>query len=392
MLTFYKQVLAYLLALLFASLLVMSIGLENSILQEPLLPAAESVYPWQVFANSDAGNGGSSIISLHSTEWELDFEFLLNNDVQHPFASAVLEFDRSDPHYFTDLSHYSTLAFEVRCRPRNVLQLSLQTFDENITRLDEVLSFRIPAVFFSCDEKPRHMEIDLHTLEVPEWWLQYNKLELSDGQYDLRKVRNIAFTATSQSPMHTSADVVIEHLELRGRRWLSVYVAGVSCLLLWIGFVGWFFRQYKVALTSDIQEKLIKDRPLIAYQQLSIEPQNDREKNSVLRFMATEYANSELSVDVAVNSLGVSRNKINDILKEQLGMTFNVYLNKLRLTEAARLLTENKEANITEIAYSVGYNNVSYFNKLFKNEYGCTPKTFKNLSHIDKPNQADMPK
>lgn len=385
MLTFYKKVLAYFVVLLLASLLALTIGLKSSVLRAPLLPASDSEHRWQAFANSDVSTGGSSSISLNSMEWDLDFDFMLTSDVQHPFASLVLEFDRDeDPRQFTDLSAYSTLAFEVRCRPRNVMQIALQTFDENITRLDEVLSFRIPTAFFSCDEKPRHLEIDLHTLEIPEWWLQYNKLELSDGQYDLRKVRNIAFTATSQSPMNTAADVVIEHLELRGRQWQNVYLAAFVCLVMWVGFIVWFFRQYKVALTADIREKIIKDRPLIAYQQLSIEPQNDREKNAVLRFMATEYANSELSVEVAVNSLGVSRNKINDILKEQLGMTFNVYLNKLRLTEAARLLTENKEANITEIAYSVGYNNVSYFNKLFKNEYGCTPKTFKNLAQSDK--------
>jgi len=34
---------------------------------------------------------------------------------------------------------------------------------------------------------------------------------------------------------------------------------------------------------------------------------------------------------------------------------------------------------VAEIAYAVGYRNVSYFNKLFKEEYGCTPKTFRKL-------------
>ena len=72
---------------------------------------------------------------------------------------------------------------------------------------------------------------------------------------------------------------------------------------------------------------------------------------------------------------------------EELGLTFSSYLNKLRLTEAARLLAENEDANVSEIAYSVGYNNVTYFNKLFKQEYGCAPKTFKSLtqSHADEP-------
>ena len=61
-------------------------------------------------------------------------------------------------------------------------------------------------------------------------------------------------------------------------------------------------------------------------------------------------------------------------------MTFNRYVNKLRLTEVARLLKENTGEPIAEIAYSVGYGNVSYFNKLFKEEYGCTPKAFRTLA------------
>ena len=95
--------------------------------------------------------------------------------------------------------------------------------------------------------------------------------------------------------------------------------------------------------------------------------------------MATEYANPDISLESVTLSLGINRTKINEILKEELALTFTAYLNKLRLTEAARLLSENEDANVSEIAYLVGYNNVSYFNKLFKNEYGCTPKTFKTL-------------
>jgi YesN/AraC family two-component response regulator len=97
--------------------------------------------------------------------------------------------------------------------------------------------------------------------------------------------------------------------------------------------------------------------------------------------MATEYANPDLDVETIVNAIGVNRTKVNDILKSELGFTFSTYLNKLRLTEASRLLSEKDEANVAEIAYSVGYKNVSYFNKLFKEEYGCTPKTFKSLTN-----------
>jgi AraC-like DNA-binding protein len=61
-------------------------------------------------------------------------------------------------------------------------------------------------------------------------------------------------------------------------------------------------------------------------------------------------------------------------------MTFTSYLKKLRLTEAARLLTNKAGATVAEIARSVGYANSAYFNKIFKEEYGCSPRQFRNLA------------
>jgi AraC-like DNA-binding protein len=100
----------------------------------------------------------------------------------------------------------------------------------------------------------------------------------------------------------------------------------------------------------------------------------------VLKYIATNYTNPELELESVVAGTGANRNKVNELLKTELGMTFTGYVNKLRLTEAARLLTEKSTATVAEIAYSVGYANVSYFNRLFKEEYGCTPKAFRTLA------------
>ena len=45
--------------------------------------------------------------------------------------------------------------------------------------------------------------------------------------------------------------------------------------------------------------------------------------------------------------------------------------------------------SVAEVAYSVGYANVSYFNKLFKEEYGCTPKVFKTVATTTSQEQHD---
>jgi AraC-like DNA-binding protein len=118
----------------------------------------------------------------------------------------------------------------------------------------------------------------------------------------------------------------------------------------------------------------------VAYRELTLEPFRDKEKAAILQFIGTHYTDPELNMATVAARIGADREKINEILKTELGMTFTGYANKLRLTEAARLLKDNDGTPIADIAYSVGYANVSYFNKLFKEEYGCTPGAFRRLA------------
>jgi AraC-like DNA-binding protein len=58
--------------------------------------------------------------------------------------------------------------------------------------------------------------------------------------------------------------------------------------------------------------------------------------------------------------------------KEQFGMDFREYLLRYRIREACRLLS-NPNASITEIGYSVGFSEPSYFTKMFKKYVGRRP-------------------
>ncbi len=54
-------------------------------------------------------------------------------------------------------------------------------------------------------------------------------------------------------------------------------------------------------------------------------------------------------------------------------MTPNDYLTNLKLNEVARFL---KFSSVTEVAYDLGYENISHFIKLFKKKFGLTPKQY----------------
>jgi AraC-like DNA-binding protein len=264
------------------------------------------------------------------------------------------------------------------------MQFSISTFDDKVSKPGELLTYRSPGTFFSCNEHGVPVSLDLRRMTIPYWWYSLMKVDVSSNDYALEKVGKVTFGTTSQTPFDTDAHVEISNITLRGydRRYIVALVVIVLAGI--IAFTVWFFRTHARMLAASLTTQMKKDLPLVAYRQLTAEPYRDKEKASVLKFIATNYTNPELDLESVVAGTGANRNKVNDLLKSELGMTFTGYLNKLRLTEAARLLTEKSAATVAEVAYSVGYANVSYFNKLFKEEYGCTPKAFRTLA----PQQA----
>lgn len=382
---FYKNT-----AMLFSVLVVFTslagyVCIKRSYLSDVLLPVHKSAIPWKVRTGTDAQDGGSSSISVNDSTYSLDFDFRVMKGADYPYVSFGLDF--KPPGQLVDLSNYTALTFSVLCRPHNVFNFSLLTFDDRITKLNDPLSFRTPTEFFSCDDAWKQVRIDIKHMKVPEWWLAFHHLELSNREYRLDRVLGVSFGITGQSPFDMPSNIRISELILQGRDWRYVYAWCLLAGLIWGAFIFWFFKYHTNYLIADFKQKMRRNRPLLICRELSVEPQKDREKALLLQFVATEYANPDLSLEKLIAGLGISRTKINEILKKEFGFTFTVYLNKLRLTEAARLLSEKGSAGVGEIAYSVGYNNVSYFNKLFKNEYGCSPKKFKNIC---RSNKADV--
>lgn len=378
---FYNKALIGLLCLLTASLLAGYGCIERSHLHVALLPMGESAFPWRAEASSDATEGGSSTIGIHADQSRLRFHFAIAKTVDYPFAAAALAFtDSAGKAAAVDLSRFTSISFRARCSPANTLALAVPTFDAAISTPGNLLSYRTPSAFFSCNESGAPVELDLTRLETPQWWFDMFKLDLSRKAYKLDQVPKISIGTTFQSPAHKGSMVELAEITLHGRDDRYLYLFGGFLIIVWAGYGYWFFRRHTRTLIGEVKDKLQRDLPLVAYQQLSLEPYRDKEKSTILRCIATGYANADLDLDTFVTQTGVNRNKINDILKAELGYTFTAYLNKLRLTEAARLLAEKDGANVAEIAYSVGYKNVSYFNKLFKEEYSCTPRAFRTLS------------
>jgi AraC-like DNA-binding protein len=384
---FFKKALLALIGLVVVDALLALFLVYQSYLSVSLLVADKQQAGWHYTTNVDTEIGGTSTVRIADRQRkQLRFDFRLTDVGKYPFASAgmVLQDARGRP-ALVDWTKYTDITFLARCAPANSMIFAISTFDEAISKAGDFLTYRPPGTYFSCNDRGVPVSLDLTRLAIPDWWFYSAKLDLSHQGYELNKVSRFVFGTSSQSPHNVDSYLDISELTLHGRDYRYIVVLVLLLLASWAAFAWWFFRAHSHALTVNLNSRMKKDLPLVAYRQLTLEPYKDKEKASILKFIATNFTNPEMDLEFVVSSTGTNRNKVNEVLKTELGMTFTSYLNKLRLTEAARLLLEMATATIAEIAYSVGYSNVSYFNKLFKEEYGCTPKSFRALATQQDP-------
>jgi len=96
-----------------------------------------------------------------------------------------------------------------------------------------------------------------------------------------------------------------------------------------------------------------------------------------IAYMRENYANKITLEDVSAY-VYLSPSYFSKIFKDEMRTSFNAYLNKIRIDNAKRMLL-NDDINIIDISNMVGYEDQSYFSKVFKKLTGVTPGKYRIL-------------
>ncbi len=95
----------------------------------------------------------------------------------------------------------------------------------------------------------------------------------------------------------------------------------------------------------------------------------------VLELLESHFSNSEFGVPQMQAALAMSKTQLHRKLKALTNEAPGELLRNFRLKRAAQLLA-SKQDTVTQIAYKVGFNNLSYFAKCFKGLYGVAPSAY----------------
>ena len=95
----------------------------------------------------------------------------------------------------------------------------------------------------------------------------------------------------------------------------------------------------------------------------------------LLRYTDANYVSGSLADAAALLHFDVAW--LSRELKRKTGKTFTQIVQEKRLAQAAFLL-RNTDAKVSDISVAVGYENVSFFHRLFSEFFGCSPKKYRD--------------
>ena len=103
-----------------------------------------------------------------------------------------------------------------------------------------------------------------------------------------------------------------------------------------------------------------------------------RTASAIARYISDHLGDYDMSLNRVADAFSISEKQVSRIIKDATGVSYKEYITVLRIARACAMLAGGNES-INAVAESVGFANVSYFIRLFRDETGYTPANYKHV-------------
>jgi signal transduction histidine kinase/ligand-binding sensor domain-containing protein/DNA-binding response OmpR family regulator len=152
-----------------------------------------------------------------------------------------------------------------------------------------------------------------------------------------------------------------------------------------IGADDYITKPFDIAILQTKIENILSIRKALKQKysgELMLQPKNilvsapdERFLKRAIDAVEESIADSDLDIERFAQAVGVSRMQLYRKLHALTDMTVKEFIRNIRLKRAAQLLLQNRQ-NISEIAYAVGFKDLSHFRKCFRQEFGMSASEY----------------
>jgi len=315
------------------------------------------------YFNDSIVGGNSKIIQHSASDTAISLTFNLKEGFINPYVGINIAPKNNST---IDLSQYNQFQFEIEGNDiKNIIAVI-------ITRnINTDISSKIRELYFTGNfeitPNRRQFHLYLEQLKIPDWWYEVNKLSpskklLPDFQHVIRI--NFANGSTPIGEVKRSLRIY-SILFTRNNTTLIILLVIAEFIILLLLIVMHYFRFYSRKKNLPVT---------ITYKPVDIENEN-KQLRTFLDYINSNFYDNNLNLENVSRFTGINQRRIADTILKTFGCNFKTYINQIRINESKRLLLKS-ELNIGEIAFRVGFNNQSHFNRVFKSIVRLSPSEF----------------
>lgn len=344
------------LTFLLASVIVYFIQIDDLV----LFPNT-TIYSYNYY--TDGANGGNSeMLNYEVSDSLIHLKFQLNDAFYSPYVGLVLSPNNQKA---INAAKYNQLSISVRGENMDRIGISLYTPPLN----PEQNSDETPHhAFLNITETKTNYTIAASEFQFPDWWTDLHQLNDNENELpDLQNLLHINIGSAFTPQINKAKTIEIYQIAFtRNNRHLFLLLGSI--------YLGLLVLIFGICYLSKKQDDK-KSEVIVSYQSLETSD-GVAIHQKCLQFINANYHQSDLTLERIAEQTATTPRKITQIINDKFNCNFKTYLNRIRITEAKRLL-KNTNLNMGEIAFKVGFNSQSHFNRVFKSETLKSPSEYR---------------
>lgn len=315
-------------------------------------------YDWY----TDEPNGGQSqITDFTATDSTLRLEFDLKEGFFSPYVGLSIS---PKLNQFINAKKYNQISLQIN--GKNIERIGISLFTPPLKELkseEETLYH----TYLNISGEMKAYEIPITHFQHPDWWKDLHQLtETNTNKPELEHILHLNIGSAFTSDINNKKALEISSIKFsrNNNHLLSTVLVvyfGLTCFIYGLLFIINFEKNKTTEITVNYKPLEVKA------------PASGDEK--CIDFINRNFANSSINLELVACETGVPQRRITNIIHERYKCNFKTFINRIRISEAKRLLKES-QLNMGEIAFQVGFNNQSHFNRVFKAETQLSPSEY----------------